>query len=159
MTTHDQERTMSDTDSNTNQERANALGIPLRTDPAIPPDIAILGPPDAITRLRAQFVADYLRDEAAGGLDAAELNPNHPVTRTLHDHWHKIAAILLMKLIADDGRHAELEITEQDVIDLTEMLGPGGAIIADTRGGRLVLRAVTGDEAAALAREAGGRRS
>lgn len=26
-----------------------------------------------------------------------ELNPNHPVTRAVSDHWHKIAAILMMK--------------------------------------------------------------
>ena len=27
-----------------------------------------------------------------------EVNPNHPVTRAIHDHWHKIAALLVLKL-------------------------------------------------------------
>lgn len=27
-----------------------------------------------------------------------ELNPDHPVTRGVHDHWHKIVALLMHKL-------------------------------------------------------------
>ena len=26
-----------------------------------------------------------------------ELNPNHPVTREVHDHWYKIAALLVAR--------------------------------------------------------------
>jgi hypothetical protein len=26
-----------------------------------------------------------------------ELNPNHPVTQAAHDHWHKLAAVLMCK--------------------------------------------------------------
>ena len=28
----------------------------------------------------------------------SELNPNHPVTREPHDHWYKIAALILWRL-------------------------------------------------------------
>lgn len=27
-----------------------------------------------------------------------ELNPNHPVTREVHDLWHKVAALLVMRM-------------------------------------------------------------
>ena len=27
-----------------------------------------------------------------------ELNPNHPATREVHDHWHKIAALMMFKM-------------------------------------------------------------
>lgn len=27
-----------------------------------------------------------------------ELNPEHPTTKGAHDHWHKIAALMMMKL-------------------------------------------------------------
>ncbi|HVW78532.1 MAG TPA: hypothetical protein VHB45_13030 [Alloacidobacterium sp.] len=31
----------------------------------------------------------------------SELNPNHPVTRSMHDQWHKIAALLMRKMGKD----------------------------------------------------------
>ncbi len=31
----------------------------------------------------------------------SELNPNHPVTKTMHDVWHKFAAILMRKFEQD----------------------------------------------------------
>ena len=44
-----------------------------------------------------------------------ELNPNHPVTQTLHDHWHKIAAIAMRQLGID-----HLVITSADIESLPE---------------------------------------
>lgn len=43
-----------------------------------------------------------------------EINPNHPVTRTAHDHWHKIAAFLMWKL-----KQKCVTITLADVDKLT----------------------------------------
>jgi hypothetical protein len=102
-----------------------------------------------------QLIAQVKVRAGLGRLNADELNPNHPVAQLLHDHWHIVAAILLMKLVADERRQ-ELELTDQDIADFREMAGPNGAIIADTRGGRFVLRIVDGAEAAKIAREAGG---
>jgi hypothetical protein len=101
-----------------------------------------------------QLVA-RVRARVASSPHTDELNPNHPVTLQIHDQWHKIAAVLLMKLVADE-RHPQLEITEQDVRDLAEM---NGAIVVDTNGGKFVLRLLDGAEAAAVARAAGGLRS
>jgi hypothetical protein len=88
-------------------------------------------------------------------IETTELNPNHPVTQKMRTEWHTIAAILLMKLVADE-RRPELEITMQDVRDLAEM---NGAIVIDARGDKLMLRLLDNAEAVALAREAGGLRS
>lgn len=77
-----------------------------------------------------------------------EINPNHPVTRQAHDHWHKVAAILMMRLGVD-----VLEITEDDV---SKLGNNEKAVVADCRGGKFVLRLVTMEEGEKLAREAGG---
>ena len=42
--------------------------------------------------------------------DLAVLDPNHPVSREIANHWHKIAALILWKL----GR-TELHISLEDV--------------------------------------------
>jgi hypothetical protein len=39
-----------------------------------------------------------------------ELNPNHKVVRQAHDNWHKIAALILVKLGL-----TELQLTMEDV--------------------------------------------
>lgn len=77
-----------------------------------------------------------------------ELNPNHPVTREVHDHWHKIAAILMMRLGVD-----ALEITEDDVRELGDS---DRSIVADARGGKFVVRMMGRMEAERLARKEGG---
>lgn len=70
----------------------------------------------------------------------SELNPNHPVTKTARDHWHKIAAIIMVKL----GR-TEIEITEPDIQRLE-----GKNIVLDERGKKLVVRIVNDEEARRL---------
>lgn len=39
-----------------------------------------------------------------------ELNPNHPTTKAVHDHWHKIAAILMWKLKQDHVVFTSMDI-------------------------------------------------
>ena len=78
----------------------------------------------------------------------SELNPNHPVTQAVHDQWHKIAGILMMKL----GTNA-IEITSEDVQALGD---EERAIVADCRGGHLIVRLVTMEEGARLAKREGG---
>ncbi len=60
-----------------------------------------------------------------------ELNPNHPTTSTMHDHWHKIAAILVNRCpgaktrvtLAEIHKMAqdELAITIKEVNDTIEL--------------------------------------
>jgi hypothetical protein len=79
-----------------------------------------------------------------------ELNPNHPVTREMHEQWHKFCALLMLKLGAD-----EIEITIED-IDRMELRTGGTNITIRTDGDVIVLTLVTDAEAERLAREEGG---
>jgi hypothetical protein len=38
-----------------------------------------------------------------------EMNPDHPVTKEVHDHWHKIAALVMWKL-----GQSKVTITNED---------------------------------------------
>lgn len=79
-----------------------------------------------------------------------ELNPNNPITSGMRDQWHKIVAVLM----ADYGI-VEFEITPM-MLDDFAITYPGGAVVADARDGRFVIRLVSGDEAERLARKEGG---
>lgn len=79
-----------------------------------------------------------------------EINPNHPVTREVHDHWHKIAAILLHKM----GMR-ELRITLADLQAWAHDF-PDGAIVIKANNFDFVLRLVSADEARELAKKEGG---
>lgn len=77
-----------------------------------------------------------------------ELNPNHPITQTVHDHWHKIVGIIMAKL-----GHDALEITEEDLA----LLGDNEkCVVADCRGGKFVVRLMSMEEGKKLARQEGG---
>jgi len=75
------------------------------------------------------------------------------VVRQAHDHWHKIAALIMVKL----GK-TELQFTENDVRKLE---GGNINIVLDARGesvtGILTVRIVDDKTAAELARKEGGR--
>lgn len=77
-------------------------------------------------------------------------NPNHPVVRQLETEWHKIVAVILCDL----GR-TEYQITPEMISRFAEMY-PDGAVVADCRQDRFVLRLVDNDEAERLARKEGG---
>lgn len=80
-----------------------------------------------------------------------ELNPNHKVVRQAHDHWHKIAALIMLKL----GK-TELQLTIADIQKIEKDVN----IVLDARGesqtGVLTVRIVDDKTALALAREEGG---
>lgn len=75
-----------------------------------------------------------------------ELNPNHKVTESSRDQWHKYAAILMSKF----GQNA-VEITIEDVQRLAD-----SCIVVDARDGKLVLRLMSMAEGEKLANEEGG---
>jgi hypothetical protein len=82
-----------------------------------------------------------------------ELNPNHPVTSRVHDHWHKVVAILLHKFAKVLGR--EVRIYPAD-IEAMEREEGGVNVVIEDRDGAIRLRLVTDAEGAKLARKAGG---
>lgn len=77
-----------------------------------------------------------------------ELNPNHRVVSTMRDEWHKVAALLLHK--------AGLSAVEITVDDIDGFSQSNLAIVADSRGGRFVIRLVSMAEAQRLAKQEGG---
>lgn len=81
-----------------------------------------------------------------------ELNPNHRVTAGLHDHWHKLLAVVLHKYRHD--LPAAVVITEADV-DAFVSSGIKNIAALDRRDG-LHLRLVDDAEGARLARTEGG---
>lgn len=82
-----------------------------------------------------------------------ELNPNHKVVKQVRDHWHKIAALMMIAV----GK-TELVITRKEV----EKIAAGNVnIVLDARGesetGNLTIRIVDDKTANELARKEGGR--
>lgn len=78
------------------------------------------------------------------------LNPNHPVTQELGDNWHKIVAILMMRVGI-----TKFTITEED-IDRLVLDGENVCVVADCRNGGITVSLHKESEAAAIARAAGG---
>jgi hypothetical protein len=68
----------------------------------------------------------------------------------LSDQWHKLLAIVLLH----QGL-TELEITPSMVQDFADTY-PNGAVVADARHGEFILRLVSAEEGARLARQEGG---
>lgn len=82
-----------------------------------------------------------------------ELNPNHKVVRQARQEWHKIAALIMVKLGL-----TELQLTLDDV---NKVAAGNVNIVLDARGesetGILTVRIVDDKTAAELARTEGGR--
>ena len=78
-----------------------------------------------------------------------ELNPNHPVTAGMRDHWHKIVALLMVKF---NQRH--LEISPSEIAKIAD--GSSGAIVVQVIDEKIVLDLVPLDEAKRLAKKEGG---
>lgn len=81
-----------------------------------------------------------------------ELNPNHKVVTHARHQWHKIAAIIMLKLGVK-----EVQITIEDVMKIQDDV----AIVLDARNeavtGVLTVRLVDNKTADELARKEGGR--
>lgn len=77
-----------------------------------------------------------------------ERNPNHPITRTVHDHWHKIAAIIMLKLNV-----RTVTITQADLI---KFAGEDLDIVIHEHDKVLDIKLVSKEEGERLARKEGG---
>ena len=77
-----------------------------------------------------------------------EINPNHPVTRAISDHWHKVAALIMF--ITDKRR----------LIATPEMIDRMGredlVIILHEHADSLEIRLMPREEGEKLAKEHGG---
>lgn len=80
-----------------------------------------------------------------------ELNPNHPVTSRMRGEWHKLCGLALFIL-----GEREVEITSEDLDRMERAFPNGPCVVADCRGGRLVVRLLDMKEGERLAREEGG---
>lgn len=78
----------------------------------------------------------------------SELNPHHPTTKDMHDHWHKIAALLLIH-----AGQKEVVITAADVAKLEE---ESVNIAIQERKDGLHVRLVSDEEASRLVKMHGG---
>lgn len=78
-----------------------------------------------------------------------ELNPNHKATQAAHDHWHKIAALMMFKIGV-----REFIISPQDIDAAFSSQLNIGVQFDDTIGVRLFL--VDEEQARSLARKEGG---
>jgi hypothetical protein len=78
-----------------------------------------------------------------------ELNPNHPVSEGIHDHWHKIAFLLMLRMGCP-----HVEITAEEIE--RSISGEFGAITVREKGDALHLDLVSWETANRLAREEGG---
>jgi hypothetical protein len=80
-----------------------------------------------------------------------EKNPNHPVTRTVHDHWHKIVAILISRA----PYNGKVEITEEEILKWAEKYD-GYTVVLHSSRDKMTLYLADDKEADRLAREEGG---
>jgi len=79
-----------------------------------------------------------------------ELNPDDAATKAVHDHWHKIVALLMMRMAADKGVDVmQLQVNfKQPDIDAFAALGRAAVGIKDDAEG-LTLFVATEDDAIA----------
>jgi hypothetical protein len=75
----------------------------------------------------------------------SEINPENELVQKLHDHWHKIAALLIFKF-----KQAEIVITEEDVLAFNEQ-HPDSAVLCHDKKDGLHLMLVTMEQGKALA--------
>jgi hypothetical protein len=81
--------------------------------------------------------------------EVSSINPNHEVTQFMNDQWHKLCAVLMQK-----QGIISVDITARDIEALA--LSGRSNIVCDAKSDRIQLRLVTDEEAASLARQAGG---
>jgi hypothetical protein len=58
------------------------------------------------------------RPRKRGTTSGDELNPDNEVVKGVHDHWHKLAALLLLKLANGDAANARVTFSSSDVLAL-----------------------------------------
>lgn len=75
-----------------------------------------------------------------------KLNPDNPVTQQMDGNWHKLVLMLMLEMGV-----TEFEVTTERIDKM--VASPYQAVVADARGGRFVLRAVTMEQGQRMAAE------
>lgn len=75
-----------------------------------------------------------------------EINPNHPMTSSLHDKWHMLMALAIFKL-----KLPEFCVTMDDV-EAYNKVHPNSAVLAHEKKDGLHIMLVTMEQAEALAK-------
>lgn len=79
-----------------------------------------------------KMVKEWMRrQEASDSLRSQELNPNDPTTRAVHDHWHKIVALVLLRMAQQQGidpLQLRVNFKEPDLEAFRQLCGGRAAI-------------------------------
>lgn len=81
-----------------------------------------------------------------------ELNPNHIVTATMHDHWYKLLAFVVLKYLP--GR--EIVITTEDIHNAMSQFKGMPCVVANDQPDGMRISVVDEKEGRRLAKKAGG---
>lgn len=80
-----------------------------------------------------------------------ELNPRHPAVNAMHDHWHKMAGLIMHKLGVND-----IQFSGSDVEEFGRMFPDDRpSVVIGEKDGVLRVRLLPEKEAVRLAREEG----
>jgi hypothetical protein len=84
-----------------------------------------------------------------------EINPGHPVTDGLREHWFKLLAVVLYKYRRE--LPSTVSVSEHDLREFESAWEGMGVLVAEEKGDRILLRIVDEKEAHAIARKEGER--
>lgn len=84
-----------------------------------------------------------------------EINPGHPVTDGLREHWFKLLAVVLHKYRRE--LPLPVSISTHDLADFEAAWEGMGVLVAEEKDDRILLRIVDEKEAHMLARKEGER--
>lgn len=79
-----------------------------------------------------------------------EINPDHPMTKAMHDQWHKIAVLLMMKL---KQRHIEISASDIEKLIASE----SSTVVVQTKGDKIILDLVSEAEGKRILKQQGGQ--
>ena len=77
-----------------------------------------------------------------------EVNPNHPVTQLVREHWHKIAALIMLKM--------QLKVVEFSLAEVEQLGKEETNIVFHATETTIFVRLVSNEEAKTIARRVGG---
>ena len=71
------------------------------------------------------------KQKASDSLRKQELNPDDKTTRAVHDHWHKVVALLMMRMAQNTGvdpMELKVNFKQPDIDDFTRLAGGRAAV-------------------------------
>lgn len=71
------------------------------------------------------------KQRASESLRKQELNPDNPTTKAVHDHWHKVVALMLMRMAAErnvDPLQLQVNFKQPDIEAFAALAGGRAAV-------------------------------